>query len=62
MVINLACLIGRSQQKEFEQAVFHAASLFDDNYAFDYTGPWPPFHFVRVSLGQPLFSTHEGEG
>ena len=25
-----------------------AAALFDDNYRFDYSGPWPPYNFVDV--------------
>ena len=49
-VVNLACLVGRDDQKGFEDAVFEAAGLFDDNYAFDYNGPWPPYNFVEMSL------------
>ncbi|MBI2565817.1 MAG: GvpL/GvpF family gas vesicle protein [Candidatus Schekmanbacteria bacterium] len=51
-VMNLTCLVERARATEFEQAVFAAAALFDDNYAFDYSGPFPPFHFVRVALGK----------
>ena len=53
-VMDLACLVDRGKVKAYEQAVFGAASLFDDNYAFDYGGPIPPFSFVRVSLDEPL--------
>ena len=49
-VMNLACLISRGKQKEFEQGVFAAAQHFDQHYAFDYNGPWPPHNFVDVSL------------
>lgn len=49
-VMNLACLIGRDRQKEFEQAVFAAAKFFDHHYAFDFNGPWPPHNFVDVTL------------
>jgi len=49
-VVNLACLIGRDGQDAFEEAVLEAAKLFDDNYAFDYNGPWPPYDFVDVEL------------
>lgn len=49
-VMNLACLIGRDQGKHFESCVFEAAKLFDDNYAFDYNGPWAPHNFVEVDL------------
>jgi hypothetical protein len=49
-VMNLACLIGRGEQKEFEQGVFAAAQFFDHHFAFDYNGPWPPHNFVDVAL------------
>ena len=49
-VMNLACLIGGDDQDTFEEAVLEAAKLFDDNYAFDYSGPWPPYNFVDVAL------------
>jgi hypothetical protein len=49
-VLNLACLIGRDQRAQFEAGVFAAARLFDDHYAFDYSGPWAPHHFVDVAL------------
>ena len=52
-VMNLACLVPRGDEKPFEQGVFRAAKLFDDNYAFDYNGPWPPFNFVTASLAVP---------
>jgi hypothetical protein len=49
-VMNLACLVGRGDQHAFEEAVLEAAKLFDDNYAFDYSGPWPPYNFVDIDL------------
>lgn len=49
-VMNLACLVGREAQKDFEQAVCAAAKGFDNHYAFDISGPWPPHHFVEVDL------------
>jgi len=49
-VVNLACLVRRGRQEEFEAAVFEAAKLFDNRYAFDYNGPWPPHHFVDMAL------------
>lgn len=48
--VSLACLVQRSRQAEFETAVFEAASLFDNNYAFDYNGPWAPHNFVDFTL------------
>ncbi|MCF7707516.1 MAG: GvpL/GvpF family gas vesicle protein [Verrucomicrobia bacterium] len=49
-VMKLACLIERTGESRFEEAVFEAAKLFDDNFAFDYNGPWPPYNFVDIEL------------
>jgi len=49
-VINLACLVGREAQEEFESAIFVAARLFDNNFSFDYNGPWAPHNFVDIDL------------
>ena len=49
-VVNLACLIGRGGREQFEAAVFEAAKLFDNHYAFDYNGPWAPHNFVDLTL------------
>lgn len=49
-VANLACLIGRDRQAEFEASVFEAAKLFDNSYAVDYSGPWAPHNFVDLTL------------
>ena len=47
---NLNCLVERDGQKRLEEAVFQAAGLFDNNYAFDLNGPWAPHNFVSVDL------------
>jgi hypothetical protein len=49
-VLNLACLVGRAAMPEFETGVFAAAKEFDNNFAFDYNGPWAPHNFVEVDL------------
>ena len=49
-VMNLACLIHRDAQKDFEQGVFETANQFDNHYAFDFNGPWPAHNFVEVDL------------
>jgi len=50
-VMNLACLVGKAEvEKGFEAAIFEAAHYFDNNYAFDFNGPWAPHHFVDVEL------------
>lgn len=53
-VINLACLIERGNQQAFEDAVLEAANKFDNNYAFDYTGPWAPHNFIDIHLAPNL--------
>jgi hypothetical protein len=49
-VMSLACLVGRNAQARFEEGVFEAAKLFDNNYTFDYNGPWAPHNFVELDL------------
>jgi len=49
-VVNLACLIDRTRQESFAEAVFEAAKVFDNNFAFDYSGPWAPHNFVELDL------------
>ncbi len=49
-VMNLACLVRRQAQDRFAEGVFAAARLFDNNFAFDYNGPWAPHNFVEVDL------------
>lgn len=51
-VINLACLVKRDAQEAFSAGVFAAAKLFDNNFAFDYSGPWAPHNFVELDLEQ----------
>jgi hypothetical protein len=49
-VMHLACLVERGAQKSFEDGVFEAANRFDNNFSFDFNGPWAPHHFVNVAL------------
>lgn len=53
MVLNAAFLIDGAREKEFEEALYRAARLFDSSFALDYSGPWPPYNFVRLSLKLP---------
>jgi len=50
--INLACLVGRDAQEAFSAGVFAAANFFDNNFSFDYSGPWAPHNFVELELEQ----------
>jgi len=49
-VMNVACLVQRDAQEAFSAGVFKAAKLFDNNFAFDYSGPWAPHNFVELEL------------
>jgi len=49
-VMNLACLVERSASARFESGVFEAAKQFDNNFAFDYNGPWAPHNFVEAGV------------
>ena len=49
-VMNVACLVRRDAQEEFSAGVFAAAKLFDNSFAFDYSGPWAPHNFVELDL------------
>jgi hypothetical protein len=52
-VVNLACLVGRGESAAFDQAVERAASLFDETFRFDLSGPWAPHSFVRMNIAPP---------
>jgi hypothetical protein len=49
-VMNLVCLVPREGQGRFEDGVFEAAKLFDNNFTFDFNGPWAPHNFVELDL------------
>jgi gas vesicle protein GvpL/GvpF len=49
-VMNLACLVDRQVLSKFETKVFEVARQFDNNFACDYNGPWPPHNFVELDL------------
>lgn len=49
-VMNLACLIARDTQDDFERILTDAAAGFDSSYTFDFNGPWAPHHFVSLNL------------
>lgn len=49
-IMNLACLVDRADAARFEQAVLLAARPFDNNYAFDFNGPWAPHNFVEMDI------------
>jgi hypothetical protein len=48
--MSLSCLVGRKLLAQFEAGIFEAAGLFDNNFTFDYNGPWAPHNFVQIEL------------
>jgi len=49
-VMNLACLVERPAMPQFEGRVFEAAQQFDNNFTFDFNGPWAPHNFAEIDL------------
>jgi len=49
-IMKLSCLVEKARQDPFEEGVFEAAKTFDNNYAFDFNGPWAPYNFVSMNL------------
>ena len=49
-VIRIACLVSRDDVEAFEKLVYKAAEMFNDEFAFSFNGPWPPYSFVKLTL------------
>lgn len=48
MVLNAAFLVGTSAFSAFQQALSDAVARRErQGFRFDFTGPWPPYHFVN---------------
>lgn len=57
IVLNAAFLVDRKRLDEFRAAVgSHVREYQPRGLAFDFTGPWPPYHFVAVGGGAALRS------
>lgn len=50
MILNMAFLVERVREDEFDQAVGRLAHRHDGLLSFKYTGPWPPYSFVNIRL------------
>ncbi|MCF7976905.1 MAG: GvpL/GvpF family gas vesicle protein [Chromatiaceae bacterium] len=57
-VMNLACLVDKAGQAEFEKGVFQASKRFNNDFLFDYNGPWAPHNFVDLDLQTPSQSAN----
>ncbi len=47
---HVAVLVERARETDFVQALGSAATLFNADFTLDYSGPWPPYSFVRLRL------------
>ncbi|MCF8074746.1 MAG: GvpL/GvpF family gas vesicle protein [Desulfotignum sp.] len=50
MLLNLACLIDRTHEKEFDNTINDLATEFENRFVFKYVGPIPPFNFVNIKV------------
>ncbi|PYP86959.1 MAG: gas vesicle synthesis GvpLGvpF [Blastocatellia bacterium AA13] len=50
MILNVAFLVERARETEFDQMVKEIAARYDGNLSFKYSGPWPPYNFVHIRL------------
>jgi Gas vesicle synthesis protein GvpL/GvpF len=56
-ILQTALLVERARVDTFEAALPQAAAGFDASIAIEYSGPWPPYSFVRLRLspaGAPI--------
>ncbi len=49
-IFRLSCLIDAKSEATFDAAVHELASHFDEDFAFQFSGPWPPYTFVQLAL------------
>jgi hypothetical protein len=50
MILNVAFLVERTREDEFNQAVGGLTGRYAGMLGFRYTGPWPPYSFVKLRL------------
>jgi len=49
-IMNVAFLVERAREDDFDQAVGRLATRHHGLLSFKYTGPWPPYSFVNIRL------------
>jgi hypothetical protein len=49
-IVRVNCLIERDTEQAFEAAVHQLAANYNEEYAFSFNGPWPPYSFVDLKL------------
>lgn len=50
MVLNMAFLVDKQREGEFDLKVNDIYLLYEDKLTFKYSGPWPPYNFVDLQL------------
>lgn len=50
MVLNAAYLVERAREREFDGIVKALGDAYQGLLRFHYTGPWPPYNFVNITL------------
>lgn len=50
MIMNVAFLVDRSMESQFDESVKELNERYQDVLSFKYTGPWPPYNFVNIKL------------
>ena len=50
MLLNLACLIDRTHEKEFDHTINDLAAEYENRFFLKYVGPIPPFNFVNIEV------------
>lgn len=50
MILNVAFLVERANEDEFDEGVEELSRRYDGLLSFKYTGPWPPYNFVNIKL------------
>jgi len=49
-VFSAYFLVEKSKEADFDKAVEKLAALYKDKLILNYTGPWPPYNFIDVSI------------
>jgi len=52
MFINTSFLVGKGREKEFDNLMEEIGETYMNNAKFTYTGPFPPFNFVNLTIYQ----------
>jgi hypothetical protein len=50
MIMNANFLVERDRADEFDRKVSEIGHKYEGKLQFRYTGPWPPYNFVRIRL------------